>query len=45
MSLAHLLFYLDETLKSRQSTARQELNSAGNNVAAALQSLNRRKTN
>jgi hypothetical protein len=44
MGKAHLLFLLQETLGSIHFTACQELNSAGNNVAAALQSLTGRNS-
>jgi hypothetical protein len=43
MGPTHLLFLLKGTIRFNDYTARQELNSAGNIVAAAFQSLTRRK--
>ena len=47
MGFAHLPFLLGlgESLRIDNHSARQELNSADNHVAAALQSLTRRKPN
>ncbi len=45
MGTAHLLFLSQGTFGAAYFTACQELNSAGNKVAAALQSLTGRKFN